>query len=82
MSENNIFLMSSSQVDLIWHTRPTRKVDNARALIIFLPWFLHKVDLLDQHIALYLKCLILSSVLHQQKHLSVWSKVGVIAGRT
>ena len=38
----------SSQVDLIWHLRPIRKVENARTLILFLSKFLQKLAFYDQ----------------------------------
>ena len=52
----------SSKVDLIWQLRPIRKVENARTLILFLSWFLQKLDFHHQNIAFYLKCLISTPV--------------------
>ena len=38
----------SSKLDLIWHLRPIRKVENARTLILFLSYLLRKLHFYDQ----------------------------------
>ena len=55
----------SSKVDLIWHLRPIRKVENARTLIIFLSYFLQKLDFYDQKTYCYLMFLISTPVFHE-----------------
>ena len=63
MSENLFCRKTlSSKVDLIWHLRPIRKVENARTWIVFLPYVLQKLDFRDQNIAFYLRRLISTPV--------------------
>ena len=66
----------SSKVDLIWHLRPIRKVENARTLIIFLSSFLQKLDFHDHDITFYLMFLI-STPVFPEKALSHLEQSGI-----
>ena len=59
----------SSKVDLIWHLRPIRKVENARTLIFFLSYFLQKLDFYDKQTDFYFMFLISTPVFINEKSL-------------
>ena len=70
----------SSKVDLIWHLRPTRKVENARTLIFFLSCFLQKLDFYDNR-RIFTSCFLSQPQLSLKKHFSIGSHLGFISWR-
>ena len=81
-SENRLLGKThSSKVDLIWHLRPIRKVENARVLILFLSCFLQELDSDDQTNYFY------STFWSQPQflikpHFFIWSHLWFISCRT
>ena len=70
----------SSKVDLIWHLRPIRKVENARTLILCLSYFLQKLHFYDQKTDLYVVFWSQPQFL-MRKHFFIWSHLGFISWR-
>ena len=70
----------SSKVDLIWQLRPIRKVENARTLILFLSYFLQKLDFYDKKTDFY-PVFWSQPQFFMKKHFFIWSHLGFISWR-
>ena len=60
----------SSKVDLVWQLRPICKVENTRTLILYLSYFLQKLDFHDQQTYFYLMFSISTPGFHEKMFFS------------
>ena len=80
-SENRLLGKTvSSKVDLVWHLRPIRKVENARTLIFFLLYFLQQLDLYDKKLT-FTRCVWSQPQFFMKRHFFIWSHLGFISWR-
>ena len=68
------------KVDLIWHLKPIRKVENARTLILFLSYFLQKLDFYDNK-RTFTSCFWSQPQFFMKRHFFIWSHLGFISWR-